>query len=401
MATVDCWCIPDLWGPGERDCDALDRAYRQGVASSRAERTTRERIERICLSTHDATQLRIQILDEIRRGVDFDAHVWLLTDPGTAVGSAPLADVPCFPELPEAIRLKYLTGVNRWTTLHAAGSVVGTLRQATAGDPSQSLMWRGILSRYGIGDVASMVFANRYGIWGFLDLWREDAKPAYQSGEAAFLASLSASVTPSLQSCQARTFTSPAVPAGRELGPVVFLLDDGLGVLSQTPASEDWLHILLPPAADRRPVPASVYNVAAQLLAIEQGIDDHPATARVHLSNGFWVTLRAARLDRSGSAQASTVAVTIEETSPVDRLEIFTRAFGLSARETELLGLLATGSDTRDLARRMFLTEHTIQDHLKSIFAKTSSHNRRTLLSRALGVRGIPANPAFADPRMP
>jgi DNA-binding CsgD family transcriptional regulator len=61
------------------------------------------------------------------------------------------------------------------------------------------------------------------------------------------------------------------------------------------------------------------------------------------------------------------------------------RAFGLSARESELLSHLGTGADTRELARRMFLSEHTVQDHLKSIFAKTSAHNRRTLLSRALG----------------
>lgn len=358
------------------------------MASRTVERNARERIEQICLSTSDATRLRIQVLGEIRKVVDFDAHVWLLTDPGTAVGSAPLADVPCLPELPEAIRLKYLTEVNRWTNLHANGVAVGILRQATAGDPNRSLMWRGILSRYGIGDVASSVFADRFGVWGFLDLWREDSKPAYEDGEAAFLVSIAASITTALRSSQAQTLTAPAVPVGRELGPVVFLLDDALRVLSQTPASQEWLQMLLPSTADRSPVPASVYNVAGQLLANEQGVDSHPATARVHLSNGFWVTLRAARLNRSEPGQPGVVAVTIEETSPVDRLEVFTRAFGLSARETELLTLLATGSDTRDLSRRMFLTEHTIQDHLKSIFAKTSSHNRRTLLSRALGVQG-------------
>lgn len=333
-------------------------------------------------------QLRIQVLDEIRRVVDFDAHVWLLTDPITAVGSAPLADVPCLSEIPEAIRLKYLTGVNRWTKLHADGASVGILRQATAGDPSQSLMWRGILNRYGISDVASVVFADRFGMWGFLDLWREDSKPAYQDGDAAFLASVSGTITTALRSCQAQTLTAPAVPPGRELGPVVFLLDDSLRVLSETPASQEWLRMLLPPDADRSPVPASVYNVAGQLQAIEQGVDGHPATARVHLSNGFWVTLRAARLNRSEQAQLAVIAVTIEETSPVDRLEVFGRAYGLSARETELMSLLATGSDTRDLASRMFLSENTIQDHLKSIFAKTNSRNRRTLLSRALGVQG-------------
>lgn len=333
-------------------------------------------------------QLRIQVLDEIRRVVDFNAHVWLLTDPRTAVGSAPLADVPCLSEIPEAIRLKYLTGVNRWTKLHADGASVGILRQATAGDPSQSLMWRGILNRYGISDVASVVFADRFGMWGFLDLWREDSKPDYQDGDAAFLASVSGTITTALRSCQAQTLTAPAVPPGRDLGPVVFLLDDSLRVLSETPASQEWLRMLLPPDADRSPVPASVYNVAGQLQAIEQGVDGHPATARVHLSNGFWVTLRAARLTRSEQAQLAVIAVTIEETSPVDRLEVFGRAYGLSSRETELMNLLATGSDTRDLASRMFLSENTIQDHLKSIFAKTSSRNRRTLLSRALGVQG-------------
>lgn len=333
-------------------------------------------------------QLRIQVLDEIRRVVDFNAHVWLLTDPRTAVGSAPLADVPCLSEIPEAIRLKYLTGVNRWTKLHADGASVGILRQATAGDPSQSLMWRGLLNRYGISDVASVVFADRFGMWGFLDLWREDSKPAYQDGDAAFLASVSGTITTALRSCQAQTLTAPAVPPGRELGPVVFLLDDSLHVLSETPASQQWLRMLLPPDADQSPVPASVYNVVGQLQAIEQGVDGHPATARVHLSNGFWVTLRAARLTRSEQAQLAVIAVTIEETSPVDRLEVFGRAYGLSARETELMSLLATGSDTRDLASRMFLSENTIQDHLKSIFAKTSSRNRRTLLSRALGVQG-------------
>ena len=61
------------------------------------------------------------------------------------------------------------------------------------------------------------------------------------------------------------------------------------------------------------------------------------------------------------------------------------RCTGLSARETELLGHLATGADTRDLAGRMFLSAHTVQDHLKSVFDKTGTRSRRLLLARALG----------------
>src|SRR5260370_1249294 len=139
-----------------------------------------------------------------------------------------------------------------------------------------------------------------------------------------------------------------------------------------------------PPAADAPPpIPASAYNVAAQLLAVEADIDQNPPSARVHLSHGLWVTLRAARIGDTGPAAERDIAVTIEETSPPERVALFARAFGLIPRENELLGHLASGTDTRELARRMFLSEHTVQDHLKSILAKTSAPNRRTRLSRA------------------
>lgn len=316
--------------------------------------------------------------------VGFEAYVWLMTDPCTAVGSSPLADVPCLPELPTAIRLKYLTEVNRWTGLHASGRAVGLLRHATDDDPAQSLMWRGILSRYGIRDVASAVFSDRFGIWGFLDLWRAGPEP-FSHGDAGFLESIAGPLTTALRSCQAQTFTSPATPESRVLGPVVVLVDDDLALLSQTAASEEWLRILLPPDPSQQPVPASVYNVAAQLLALEQGVDSNPATARVHLSNGFWVTLRAARLTRADSGEQGVIAVTIEEASAADRMDVFARAFGLTPRETDLLERLAAGNDTRHLARQMYISEYTVQDHLKSIFSKTGAPNRPTLLSRAVG----------------
>lgn len=305
--------------------------------------------------------------------------MWLLTDPVTAVGAAPVAEVPCVTELPALIKAKYATPVNRWTTLRHGGSPAGLLTEAVDGDLARSRVWREVLGRYRIRDVASAAFADQHGCWGFLDLWRDDR--CYAAADAEFLASLAAPLAAALRQCQARTFVAPATPHPREAGPVVLVLDKGLRVISRTAASQAWLNVLLPPEPDEQAIPASVYNVAAQLLAAEEGVDDHPAQARTHLAGGFWLTLRAARLS------ASQIVVTIEEASAADRLDLFSRAYALTGRESELLGLIATGSDTRALARQMSLSEHTVQDHLKSIFAKTGARDRVTVLSRALGTR--------------
>ncbi len=341
------------------------------------------RILRICEFVDDERALRREVLEELRRVVGFDAYVWLLSDPETSVGSAPLAAVPCAAELPGLIRLKYLTVVNRWTTLGSAASA-GLLREATRGDLSRSLLWRELLCHYGIGDMASTVFRDPFGCWGFLDLWRHDTSAAFSDAEAALLDDINEPVTRALRRCQADSFVTRSPDEVRRHGPVVLVLSPQLDVLGQTPETHEYLRQLLP-TTDEQPVPASAYNVAAQLLAQEAGVDANPPFARVHLSDGVWLTLRAARIGDADASTARDIAVTIQDASPSERVDLFARAFGLTPREGELLRLLATGMDTRELAARMHLSEHTVQDHLKAIFVKTSSHSRRALLSLALG----------------
>jgi hypothetical protein len=67
-------------------------------------RTPMQRVARLCAGSLDERSLREQALVELRRLVTFDAYVWLLTDPVTAVGVSPVADVPSFSELEETIR---------------------------------------------------------------------------------------------------------------------------------------------------------------------------------------------------------------------------------------------------------------------------------------------------------
>lgn len=340
-----------------------------------------DRIERICARELDERALRVALLAEIRAAVPCDAYAWLLTDPETCVGSAPLAETPSLSDLPALIRLKYLTPTNRWTTLRS--DVSATLVNTTDGHRSRSPVWAQLLKGYGIADVASIVFRDQYGCWGFLDLWRRDGP--FSGHECELLSDLARVVTPSLRRSLVSTFAYGLSDSDLQGGPVVVLLSDDLELLTQTPQTDSYLRALLPTDADRAPVPAGAYNVAAQLLAQEGGVDAHPPWARVHLRAGLWVTLRAARMEGAARVAGASIAVSIEPTGPTERTAFYARAIGLTAREAELLHHLVGGSDTRELAHRLYVSEHTVQDHLKSIFEKAGVNSRRVLVARATG----------------
>lgn len=348
------------------------------MADSAAHTRSHERVVRLCEAGADSRNLRLRLLDELRATAGFDAYAFLLTDPETSVGCSPVADVPGLPldELPRLIRLKYQTRVNRWTALKDVALV------SEGQGPSRSLLWCELLRDHGVRDIASMVFRDRFGCWGFLDLYRYDR--VFTRAEASYLAGLIEPVTTGLRRSQAETFVvrPPGVPRP---GPLVLMLSPELRVCGQTPDTHAYLSVLVPPGQGRPPVPASAYNVAAQLLAVEAGVDTNAPRARVHLADGLWLTLRAARIGDADPPDRRDIAVTIEESTPTERLGVFTRVFALSTREAELLGHLVKGGDSHTVARQMFLSEHTVQDHLKSIFAKTSTNNRRMLLTRALG----------------
>ena len=331
-------------------------------------------IRDLCARCEDERALRLGLLAEIQRVVPFDAFAWILTDPETEVGTAPVADVPCLAELPRLIRLKYATSLNRWTTQCAP---VVRLGAVTAGSLDQSLLWSEMLQDHGVTDIASVVFRDRYGCWSFLDLWRIGG--VFTDAEETRLAALTAPVTGALRRCAAASF-KPALDSATtpHKGPIVLILDSELAVMAQTPDTDDYLRVLLPPEGDAVPVPAAAYNVAAQLIANENRVDDHPPIARVRLDLTDWLTLRAARIDRN-------IAVSIESSSIADRQAVFCRATGMTTREREILRLIATGADTRTIADKMFLSEHTVQDHLKSMFTKSDARSRKELVARVSG----------------
>jgi DNA-binding NarL/FixJ family response regulator len=63
---------------------------------------------------------------------------------------------------------------------------------------------------------------------------------------------------------------------------------------------------------------------------------------------------------------------------------------GLSNREREVLGLVATGATNNQIAAHLFLSPHTVKDHISSIFRKLGVRNRAEAVQRGqrLGLTG-------------
>jgi DNA-binding CsgD family transcriptional regulator len=395
---------------------AAHRAHTGWMSTGRPWNRSLERIRLICDSSPDHRSLRGAVLAELGRVVPFNAFAWPLSDPVTATGISPMAQSPCPEELPLLIRLKYLTPVGRWTQLAASPSPVTTLLRETDGNPSRSLVWNGLMKRYGVSDVLFAVLADKHGCWGWLDLWRTAQDQAvtvepFSVEEVGYVAALVHEVTPALRQSIARQFVME-VPGGLEAagstppGPdavltrtsttgrrpradlpqqAVLTLDADMAVVGATASGDEWLRLLQAGPRPFQRVPAEVLNVAAQLLAIEADVDHHPASSRVYIGSGRWAMLRASRMDSAGPVAIPPLAVTIQACPPEARLDMFARSFGLTPRQRELLELAASGADTAAMAAALGIAAYTVQDQFKQIFDTCGVHSRATLLALAMG----------------
>jgi DNA-binding NarL/FixJ family response regulator len=63
-------------------------------------------------------------------------------------------------------------------------------------------------------------------------------------------------------------------------------------------------------------------------------------------------------------------------------------SLGLSARESEVMSLIAGGHTNGEIAARLFLAEKTVKNHVRRIYSKLGVHNRSTAIAHWLSSRG-------------
>ncbi len=106
-----------------------------------------------------------------------------------------------------------------------------------------------------------------------------------------------------------------------------------------------------------------------------------PPRVRVRGRSGRWISLYASRAESSGGRAGGT-AVVIEPARPEKVARLNVASYGLSAREEEVVRLVARGWSTREISARLFVSEHTVQRHVQNAFEKAGVRTRGELVKR-------------------
>ena len=88
----------------------------------------------------------------------------------------------------------------------------------------------------------------------------------------------------------------------------------------------------------------------------------------------------------SGDREAHLMLL-IERASRQDIVRSALPRYRLTPREAEVASLVLRGFSNRRIADSLILTEYTVEDHLKRIFAKVGVRSRSSLASKILGIR--------------
>jgi len=303
---------------------------------------------------------------------------WYTLDPASLLVTSHFN--PYMPELPpEWLALEYYgDDVNKLSDVARSGSGIATLHEATGGDPSQSPRWQANIAYGGDQELIAALRTQTGHVWGALGLYREPGKPLFDDEDRRFIQA----VAPHLAEGARRGLlvgeaTDPEGPDA----PGLVVLSRRWEVESATPGVEHWLSDLPDGDWSAGKLPSAVLSVAgrARKTAEYPTEPGEIAVARVLSRSGTWVVLHGVSLVSGDSRR---VAVIVEPAHPARISPLLMSAYGLTAREQDVTRLVLQGNSTAEIAERLVLSAHTVQQHLKSVFEKTGVRSRRDLVGK-------------------
>lgn len=268
--------------------------------------------------------------------------------------------------------------VNLFAEIAARADPVGVLSIDTGGDLDRCRRFRTFLApRFGFTDELRVVFRSQGLTWGALALYRGAGEPPFTADDAFTAVSVQAQVA---QLIQDALFGADRGPSASTSGAAIIVVDAQDRITNMTPAAHARIEELGGWEHGSLPAPVLVTSAAARTspeLAVNRAVG----------RNGAWLVVRATAFGPPPSAAAEPqpcrdVVVTIDVAAPSDISGLHLAARGLSPREQQVAALVLQGAATKAIAASLHLSPHTVQDHLKSIFAKLGINSRREMVQQ-------------------
>lgn len=356
-------------------------------------------VGRVAASSATADELLEGLAGELQRAVPHDGAAWFGMDPVTMLATAPSRVEGLAPELCDTFwHVEFHEqDVGLFADL-ARGEGAVALRQSLDDRPGRSVRYREVLQPQGYEDELRGVFRTGGNTWGVVGIYREGGRPSFDEHDVAVLKAISAPVATALQ-----THVRDTTPwLGQPSAPGLVMIDrDGRTVSANTEALA-WLRELWPMSApsveleaesldvfglrgDGLQVPTALYALVARARAVADGRERVPARLRLRDRRGRWLVLHASALAGPGSGGADTVAVVIEAAKSAEVAPIVIEAYALTARERDVLGAIARGGSTAEIAAELFLSPHTVRDHVKAVFEKLGVSSRGEMVAKVFG----------------
>lgn len=328
----------------------------------------------------DAHALFAETSTRLRRMMPFDAAVWVATDPINGLTTAPvrvenLHEGGCGTYWESELFSEH---VNLFRDLARAPVPVAGLRAATGDDPGLSSLYRNFMCPRGFDDELRAVFRVDGQPWGQLSLFRERGRKPFQDSDIALLSGLSTPMARRL-----RSFAQPLGPVapGRTAAPGMLLFDPKGGLVS---INDEARHLLAQMPAGpatttaqgiELPLPVWILSTAGRAR-----ITGENSRIRIRGTTGRWLVCHASCLRDLAGAPGMT-ALVIEPATPSEVASLVVAAYELTRRELDVTELIARGRSTGEIAATLFLSAHTVRDHVKAIFDKVGVTSRGELVA--------------------
>ncbi len=334
-----------------------------------------DRVAELAARGYDVATFLDNAGEAIDRAIPNLGRSWYTLDPASLLITSSYGQ-GCEVSIEDILRFEYFEDdFNR--ALDVARNPVGvqTLRQATDGHLRRSSAYRIWMEPIGIEHEAVVALRSPKGQnWGTLGLVRDSGSRDFDREELRFLNSVSPGLADGIRR---GLLVGEATDAETPNSPAMVVLDPDWQIESMSPAADRWLSDLPGGWSEHGSLPPAVLSVAARSVAISPA--GSVAMVRVRTLGGPWVVLHGVSL--SGT-QDRRIGVIIEPAAPARLAPLLMSAYGLTPREQDVTRRVLRGDSTAEIASVLFVSKHTVQQHLKAIFEKVGVRSRRELSGR-------------------